>query len=67
MDHRLVELVDIISDDPYTTPEQVMEQMKLEPTEFWDLVDKLKAHIEAGRPVPRRRPKTTWRDVLAYG
>ena len=67
MDHRLVELVDIISDDPYITPEQVMEQMKLEPTEFWSLVDKLQTHIEAGRPLPRRRTKTTWRDVLAYG
>lgn len=67
MDQRLVELVDIISDDPYVTPDQVMEQMKLEPTEFWNLVDKLKTYIEAGRPLPRRRTKTTWRDILAYG
>ena len=64
---HLIKLVDFISDDPYLTPAQAMKKLRLDEQEFWALVDTLQAHVEAGRPIPRRRPKTTWRDILAYG
>ncbi len=67
LEDRAFELADLVSEDPYITPEQAMKQMKLEESAFWEVVDTLRQYIESGQPLPPRRTKTTWRDILAYG
>ncbi|MDE0132974.1 MAG: hypothetical protein OXM62_06035 [bacterium] len=57
MDNRLFVLADLISDNPYITPEEVREKTKWNVSVFWEVVDALKAWVDSGLPLP---PRTAW-------
>ena len=65
LDEYVNDLADLIAENRLITPEQARKRLKLDETDFWQVVDTLSAYVEAGSPLPPR--KTKWRDILAYG
>lgn len=65
LDQHVNELADLITENRLITPEQARKRLKLKEDDFWKVVERLSAYVEAGRPLPPR--KTKWRDILAYG
>lgn len=69
MDRNLMfDLADIASQRPYISHEEARLELGLSEEDFATVLEMLRKHVKAGRPLrPRPRPKPTLRDLLTYG
>lgn len=69
MDRNLMfDLADIVTERPYLSHEEARLEMGLSDEDFATVLQMLRKHLKAGRPLrPRPLPKPTLRDLLTYG
>ena len=64
----MFDMADIVTERPYLSHEEVRLEMGLSEEDFATVLEMLRKHLKAGRPLrPRPLPKPTLRDLFTYG
>ena len=64
----MFDLADVVRHRPYISHEEARVEMGLSEEDFATVLEMLREHLKAGRPLrPRPLPKPRWIDLLTYG